>query len=130
MATAYRVDAPLVLATGKDGQIHHYYSADSSAGPSIIEWLSDEQAAHFLAEGLVTPIEVQDEAETAALDMTERVTQCIQALSSLGLPADCGAPAAREALRESGAKFGNEIIAAAIKARKAALSGLSGTAPG
>lgn len=43
----YVVTAPLVLAVDEDGRTHHVYEG------GIIEWLSDEQAEHFLREGLV-----------------------------------------------------------------------------
>ena len=43
----YTVTAPLVLAIDQDGHTHHVYQG------GFIEWLSDEQAAHFLREGLV-----------------------------------------------------------------------------
>jgi AAA domain len=48
----------------------------------------------------------------------ERIAQCIEAMKSLHLPADTGARKARLALREREYKFGNTIIAAAVKARK------------
>lgn len=44
---SYTVTAPLVLAVDEGGQTHHVYKG------GVIEWLSDEQAQHFLAEGLV-----------------------------------------------------------------------------
>lgn len=43
----FTVTAPLVLAKDEDGHTHHVYQG------GVIEWLSDEQEAHFLAEGLV-----------------------------------------------------------------------------
>lgn len=47
----WKVTAPLVLAVNPDGQVDHVYSG------GIIDWLSDEQKAHFLAEGLVVDID-------------------------------------------------------------------------
>jgi hypothetical protein len=44
---SYQVVAPLVLAVDPDGHTHHVYEG------GVIEWLSDAQRAHFLAEGLV-----------------------------------------------------------------------------
>jgi homoserine kinase len=123
VATAYRVDAKLVLAKDKHGRTHHYYSAESGAGPSIIEWLSDEQAAHFLAENLVTAIEIQTETETETQATLDRVSECVEALATADLPTDCGAPTARDALRDAGHKFSNQTIAAAIRIRR----GVSGT---
>lgn len=48
---SYVVTAPLVLAVDQDGQTHHVYKG------GVIDWLSDEQAKHFLAEGLVADSE-------------------------------------------------------------------------
>lgn len=47
VGVSYVVTAPLVLAVDQDGHTHHVYKG------GVIEWLSDEQAQHFLAEGLV-----------------------------------------------------------------------------
>jgi hypothetical protein len=44
----YTVVAPLVLAADQGGQTHHVYAG------GVIDWLSDQQKAYFLAEGLVT----------------------------------------------------------------------------
>lgn len=43
----YIVDAPLVLARDQGGHVHHRYQG------AVIDWLSDEQAEHFLSLGLV-----------------------------------------------------------------------------
>jgi hypothetical protein len=48
----------------------------------------------------------------------ERIGQCIEAMKVMHLPVDTGARKARLALREREYKFGNTIIAAAVKARK------------
>lgn len=56
----YRVTAPLVLAVDEGGHTHHVYEG------GVIEWLSDEQAEHFLSEGLAVklgdaaPVELVD----------------------------------------------------------------------
>lgn len=50
----------------------------------------------------------------------ERIGQCIEAMKDLHLPIETGARKARLALREREYKFGNTIIAAAVKARKTA----------
>jgi hypothetical protein len=55
-----------------------------------------------------------------SLSERERIGQCIEAMKQIHLPADTGARKARVALRERGHKFGNTIIAAAVKARKMA----------
>lgn len=55
-----------------------------------------------------------------SLTERERIGQCIEAMKHLHLPAEAGARKARVALREGGHKFRNDIIAAAVKARKVA----------
>lgn len=47
---SYRVVAPLVIAKDRDGRPHHVYEG------SVIQWLSDEQAEHFLGTGLVETV--------------------------------------------------------------------------
>ncbi|APE17764.1 hypothetical protein BOH72_23380 [Mycobacterium sp. WY10] len=121
MTVAYRVIAPLVLAKDQQGRVHHYYSAESRAGDSIIPWLSDEQAEHFLNEGLVEKITIGGAVESADVS-PNRVAECVEALAELNLAPDAGAPVAREALRGGGQRFSNESIAAAIKARKSGQS--------
>ena len=49
----YKVVAPLVLAKDPEGRVHYVYEGGE------FSWLSDEQAEHFLSEGLV--VEVDDE---------------------------------------------------------------------
>ena len=49
----------------------------------------------------------------------QRVAACIDAMTQLGLPTDTGARKARVALREQDHRFGNDTIAAAVRARKA-----------
>lgn len=44
---SYQVVAECVLAKDREGYIHHRYEG------AVIPWLSDEQAEHFLSEGLV-----------------------------------------------------------------------------
>lgn len=46
----YRVTAPLVLAVDEGGHTHHVYEG------GVIEWLSEAQAEHFLAEGLAVKV--------------------------------------------------------------------------
>jgi hypothetical protein len=59
-------------------------------------------------------------APALSLSERERIGQCIETMKQLHLPVDTGARKARQALRERGCKFGNTIIAAAVKARKTA----------
>lgn len=49
-----------------------------------------------------------------------RIGECIDAMIQLRLPIDTGARRARDALRLSGFKVRNDVVAAAVKARKAA----------
>jgi hypothetical protein len=56
-SVSYTVTAPLVLAQDQSGHTHHVYAG------GIIEWLSDAQAEHFLAEKLVVETGAAPEAE-------------------------------------------------------------------
>jgi hypothetical protein len=53
------------------------------------------------------------------LDEEQRIRNCVDAMKRIGLPADMGARKARTALRDSGYKVRNEVVAAAVKRRKA-----------
>lgn len=44
---SYLVTAPCVVAKDQDGRLHHVYEG------GVIQWLSDEQATHFLGAELV-----------------------------------------------------------------------------
>ncbi|MCV7101535.1 hypothetical protein [Mycobacterium palustre] len=128
MATAYKVIAHCVLAKDQNGSTHHHYHHSSGCGPGVIKWLSDEEAEHLLALGMVEAIEITTAEEGSAMAVAhaaeERLAECVEALAGIvDLPADVGAPKAREALRGAGYKFGNDTIAAAVRARKALLSG-------
>lgn len=57
---SYQVIAPLVLAKDPEGKTHHRYEGE------IIQWLSPEQARHFVDLGLVSEI-----GHTAALGAVE-----------------------------------------------------------
>ena len=71
---------------------------------------------------------VPNEADTAAEhEADDRIRECVEALNQLGVPLHAGAPTAREALRDSGQRFGNDTIADAVKARKGSKRELSGT---
>ena len=119
----YRVIAPLVVARDQAGMLHHTYEG------SYIDWLSDEQAEHFLSLDLVEPAAAPVEDEPSVPDLDEdqverpkrvalhRVSECAAALDGLCVPTSVGAPTARAALREGGYKFGNEIIASAVRWR-------------
>ncbi len=62
------------------------------------------------------------EVTAAPLTLTEqqRIANCIDAMNRLGLPADVGARKARTALRTAKYKVRNDVVAAAVKARKLA----------
>jgi hypothetical protein len=53
------------------------------------------------------------------LDEEQRIRNCIDAMKRIGLPPDMGARKARTALRDSGYKVRNAVVAAAVKAGKA-----------
>jgi hypothetical protein len=53
------------------------------------------------------------------------VDECVATLARLQVPATAGAPTARTALRGNGFRFGNDVVAAAVKQRKSSLSGTS-----
>ena len=65
--------------------------------------------------------QLRHEAKPAplTLDEEQRIRNCIDAMTRIGLPPDTGARKARTALRDSGYKVRNEVVAAAVKRRKA-----------
>lgn len=117
----YLVKWPLVTAKGRAGNIDYYYLGQS---PTIIPWLSAEDAERLVELGAVERLDGGDEEEQAEREQAEArsITECAALMDELGLPQDCGAPAAREALRLGGHKIANETIAAAVKVRKSHLS--------
>ncbi len=58
----WKVTAPLALAADERGQTHHVYAG------GVIDWLSDAQRDHFLAEGLVVEVDTAAAAPGAAGD--------------------------------------------------------------
>jgi hypothetical protein len=56
---SYVVTAPLVLARTPQGKVEHKYQG------AVIDWLSDEQRGHFLAENLVEESEGTEDAVPA-----------------------------------------------------------------
>jgi cytochrome c oxidase cbb3-type subunit II len=127
----YRVLAPLVLAKDQEGQVRYHYRDAPNIGEPLnygatIPWLSDAQAEQFLLEGQVERID--DEPVDTAQTGPDPLQDCLKALEMLGVELSAGAPTAREALRAGGYRYGNDIVAAAVKARKEALRALSGTA--
>jgi hypothetical protein len=121
--TAYRVKPgiPVVIVKDKANRIQYHYavgvSHNTAKGPHI-PWISDKQASHLLRHGLIERIDDPAEPAESDAEPAAAVAACTAALNSLGLPLDAGAPSARESLRDSGHKFANETIAAAIKERR------------
>lgn len=62
---SYQVVAAVVLAKDEAGRVHYVYEGGH------IEWLSDEQAEHFVSEGLVVEVGSGDVADLD--DATEPV---------------------------------------------------------
>ncbi|OBI43069.1 hypothetical protein A5708_19325 [Mycobacterium colombiense] len=56
-----------------------------------------------------------------SVDEEQRIRNCIAAMERIRLPPDMGARKARTALRDSGYKVRNEVVAAALKRRKATM---------
>jgi hypothetical protein len=120
----YKVKAELVVAKDREGKLrHHYRNADHIGAPinygSVIPWLSDEQAEHFLRLGLVERI--PEEPVAGKVNSEEPLISCLKALERLGVDLAAGAPACRSALRQGGFRYGNDLVAQAVKARKVAL---------
>lgn len=70
---------------------------------------------------------VSNDAVWDGLD-TDRVHDCLHAIAGLGIPGNTGSPKTREALRKAGHAFGNDVISAAVRARKQ-LSGQTSRSP-
>jgi hypothetical protein len=110
---------------------YHYLNGPVGAKGPVIPWLSDLQREQFLREGLVEEIpdgDLSSDDEAASSPRDSETTQsavddCLGALERLNVAGDSGAPACRTALREAGFRFGNDIVAAAVRHRKQ----LSGT---
>jgi hypothetical protein len=65
----------------------------------------------------VEPVNEDDETRAAA-ELDSAVENCVRELKLLQVPATAGAPRARTALRDAGHRFGNDVIAHAVKRRK------------
>jgi cytochrome c oxidase cbb3-type subunit II len=142
---------PMLAVADQSGILWQHYNGPAGAssnsrirGP-YIEWLNPVQRQHFLRLGLVeeidaaltpTPLPAPIDPEPEPIDLdadtddtpdavgadTHRVAECMAALDRLGVPRDAGAPKARSAVREAGEKFGNDVVAAAVRQRKFSLS--------
>jgi hypothetical protein len=84
---AYYVTAPCVLAKDQAGRIHYHYE---SINP-VIPWLSDEQAEHFLAQGLVEPV-ADDPAVDGGGKPSKRASKETWEAYVIALTADTEAP--------------------------------------
>jgi hypothetical protein len=134
----YRVTCPGVHVKTHDGYIRLAFRG------ACLDWLSPTQESHLLGLGLVERIPADEQAAidaaapvvTADLDedadedeyapapeQSGGVDECLAAMAHLQVPATAGAPTARTALRDAGHRFGNDVIAHAVKRRKSSLSG-------
>jgi hypothetical protein len=91
------IDPAKPVLTGDDAR-HAIPAADAPVGP-------------------VDEIEADDQTVAAVPD-SGAVESCIEELKRLRVPATAGAPAARAALRGSGLRVGNSVVAQAVKKRK------------
>lgn len=124
-----RAGVHLICVKDRDGKVNYHYSRPQPQGRDFgpaIPWLSPRQAAHLLRCNMVELIDDDPASggEPVAVTAADRVRECVDALEQLGVPADAGALKARDALRDGAHRFGNDVVAAAVKVRKA----LSGTA--
>jgi cytochrome c oxidase cbb3-type subunit II len=141
---AYRMvpRVPMLAVADQSGILWQHYNGPAGAGSNArirgpyIEWLNPVQREHFLRLGLVEEIADPQDVIVAAPLLTvpnstpdepvdldaARVAECMAALDRLGVPRDAGAPKARSAVRAAGEKFGNDVVAAAVRQRKFSLS--------
>lgn len=103
----------LIQQPGPNGEAYVTLTCErqrGSAHPEVLRILRD-----------VNP-RLYHEAKPAPLTLTEqqRVAHCIDAMNRIGLPHDAGARKARTALRSAKYKVRNDVVAAAVKARKVA----------
>lgn len=118
-----------MIVADEHGKLWHHYQRPAvgiSRGP-IIQYLNDQQRESFLRNRLVVEIDDRDmRSIPAAADAgaevpapkAELVDECIRDLDRLGVAPTAGAPTARTALREAGIQFGNDVVCAAVRARK------------
>lgn len=109
----------MVIVRTKTGQLRHHYlrPVHNTFGP-IIESIDDAQAAYLLRVGMIERIgsPAADSGDEPGPD--QRVSACLRAIAELELPPDAGAPTVRAALRDAGHRYGNDIVAHAIRARR------------
>ena len=116
----YRVLAPMVYAADYAGRLQQAYAG------AELDWLNPVQREHFLGLRLVEEIAEADPQPTpdAVGPHTDVVDHCIATLELLQVPGTAGAPTARTILRGNDYKYGNNVIAEAVKRRKE-LSGVA-----
>ncbi len=95
----------------------------------MVEEIDDgDNVRAYIVPGPTVPVAgneyaLPEELRARRTEGDARITQCVAAIDQLGMPPDAGAPTVREALRDSGQRYTNDVIAAAVKERRA----LSGT---
>jgi hypothetical protein len=115
-------------SSAKNDDVDVVWNLSQSAGPNGEAYvkLELERQRGNAHPGLIRVLRdinprLRHEARPAplSLDDEQRIRNCIDAMKRLGLPPDMGARKARSALRDNGYKVRNEVVAAAVKARKA-----------
>lgn len=144
-APQWRVIAPLVLARDGRGLLHYAYHGALLPwlSPEQEAWflelgLVERVVLNPVAEPApnLEPEPTDLDAETTEKDSTDdefivdpeadsettlqasRIQDCVDVIDELGISRGAGAPTIREKLRSAGHVFSNDIIAAAIRARK------------
>ena len=126
-----------LIVKDQQGILWHHYQRTPAAGARnlgpIITWIGDEYRERWLRLGLVE--EIADDVPAAQtkpapsdgtpVPNSELVDECIATLDRFEVPPDAGAPTARAVLRDRGQSWGNDTIAAAVRARKARAAQLS-----
>lgn len=102
----------LAQRTGDDGEVYVDLRLERQRGSSHPERL-------YLKRETNPRLHHVAKLPTLTHPERQRVADCIAAMTALGLPADTGARKARVALREQNHRYGNDTIAAAVRARKA-----------
>lgn len=115
-------------SSAKNDDVDAVWHLSKSPGPNGESYVSlklERQRGSAHPEMIRVPRDINPrllhKAQAPPLTLTEqeRVTHCIDAMKRIGLAPDTGARKARTALRDSNYKVRNEIVAAAVKARKA-----------
>jgi hypothetical protein len=138
----YKVTCPMLHAKHADRRIEQcFYGSylDDLPDPvqkahflrlGLVERVTEAEAATIIANAPQTPnapraVSIESDEDAPAVPdgvNTDLLGECVKDLDQLGVQQDVGAPNARKALRDSGRHYGNDTIAAAVRARKAALA--------